>query len=117
MSRNRYGGYGEDPYTNGNGNGGYGSPIRETDDYDPYGNDYGDRYGTPPIPTNSPPATRNQYSRPRRAPESKAEKEIGVVLEHIKSDWPAMCQNECLPVHVALQLLDTSSVGRAHEYR
>jgi exocyst complex component 4 len=117
MSRNRYGGFGEDPYTNGNGTGGYGSPIRETDDYDPYGNDYGDRYGTPSIPTNSTPATRNQYSRPRRAPESKAEKEIGVVLEHIKSDWPAMCQNECLPVHVALQLLDTSSVGRAHEYR
>jgi exocyst complex component 4 len=117
MSRNRYGGFGEDSYANGNGNGGYGSPIRETDDYDPYGNDYGDRYGTPPIPTPSPPATRSQYSRQRLAPESKAEKEIGVVLEHIKSDWPAMCQNECLPVHVALQLLDTSSVGRAHEYR
>lgn len=117
MSRNRYGGFGEDSYTTVNGNGGYGSPIRETDDYDPYGNDYGDRYGTPPIPTNSAPATRNQYSRSRRAPESKAEKEIGVVLEHIKSDWPAMCENDCLPVHVALQLLDTSSVGRAHEYR
>jgi exocyst complex component 4 len=84
MSRNRYGGFAEDPYTNGNGNGGYGSPIRETDDYDPYGNDYGDRYGSPPVPANSPPATRNQSSRPRRAPESKAEKEIGVVLEHIK---------------------------------
>jgi exocyst complex component 4 len=117
MSRNRYGGFGEDPYANGNGTGGYGPPIREADDYDPYGNDYGDRYGAPPIPINTTPATRNQHSRPRRAPESKAEKEIGVVLEHIKSDWPAMCQNECLPVHVALQLLDTSSVGRAHEYR
>lgn len=117
MSRNRYGGFGEDPYANGNSTGGYGPPIREADDYDPYGNDYGDRYGAPPIPTNTTPATRNQHSRPRRAPESKAEKEIGVVLEHIKSDWPAMCQNECLPVHVALQLLDTSSVGRAHEYR
>ena len=117
MSRNRYGGFGEDPYANGNSTGGYGPPIREADDYDPYGNDYGDRYGAPPISTNTTPATRNQHSRPRRAPESKAEKEIGVVLEHIKSDWPAMCQNECLPVHVALQLLDTSSVGRAHEYR
>jgi exocyst complex component 4 len=117
MARNRYGGFGEDSFANGNGNGGYGSPIRETDDYDPYGNEYGDRYGTPPIPTTSPPTTRSQYSRPRLAPESKAEKEIGVVLEHIKSDWPAMCQNECIPVHVALQLLDTSSVGRAHEYR
>lgn len=117
MSRNRYGGFGEDSYATGNGNGGYDSPIRENDDYDPYGNDYGDRYGTPPITAPSPPTTRSQYSRQRLAPESKAEKEIGVVLEHIKSDWPAMCQNECLPVHVALQLLDTSSVGRAHEYR
>lgn len=39
------------------------------------------------------------------------------MLEHIKNDWPAMCKDECVPVQVALQLLDTSSVGRAHEYR
>lgn len=28
-----------------------------------------------------------------------------------------MCENDCVPVQMALQLLDTSSVGRAHEYR
>lgn len=28
-----------------------------------------------------------------------------------------MCENDCVPVQLALQLLDTSSVGRAHEYR
>jgi exocyst complex component 4 len=28
-----------------------------------------------------------------------------------------MCQDECVPVQLALQLLDNSSVGRAHDYR
>lgn len=119
MSRNRgYGGMGEDPYAGSNG-GGYGvSPTSERDDYDPYGNDYGERYGSPPIPAAPPPAARSAaYSRPRAVPESTAERQIGEVLEHIKSDWPAMCQNDSVPVQIALQLLDTSSVGRAHEYQ
>lgn len=127
MARNGgYGGFDDAPYTNGNGNrngDGYGAPMGfglppgENEEYDPYGTTYENRYGTPPIPTSSPPVSRNAYSRPLRAqPESNAEKQIGEVLEHIKSEWPAMCQNECVPVHIALQLLDTSSVGRAHEY-
>lgn len=116
MSRSRYGGLGDDPYTNGNGNG-YGSSTREPDDYDPYGTTYGDRYGTPPASTPSPAAVRSGLPRPRVAAESSAEKQIGAVLEHIKAEWPAMYENECVPVQVALQLLDTSSVGRAHEYR
>jgi len=120
MARNRYGNF-DDPYTNGNGSGnggGYGAPIAETDDYDPYGTSYGDRYGSPPIPNPSPPVTRTTFPRapPRLAPESSAERRIGQALEHIKQEWPAMCENECVPVHVALQLLDNSSVGRAHEY-
>ena len=114
MARRRYGGFGEDPYTNGNS---YGAPTRGDDDYDPYGTDYGDRYGTPPVSTPSPPATRSAFPRQRAGMEGNAEKQIDVVLEHIKAEWPAMCQNECVPVHIALQLLDTSSVGRAHEYR
>lgn len=116
---------GDAPYTNGsNGNG---SRTREserereteneTDDYDPYGNEYGDKYGSPRITTPSPTTNRSGYPRQRPVQESSAERQIGVVLEHIKSEWPAMCQNDCVPVHVALQLLDTSSVGRAHEYR
>lgn len=114
MSRNRYGGLGEDPYANGNG--GYGSPNTETDDYDPYGTTYGNRYGTPPIQTPSPPVQRTQYSSRSRA-ESTAERQIGAIIERIQSEWPQMCQSGCVPVHVALQLLDNSSVGRAHEYR
>ncbi|KAL5615641.1 hypothetical protein BROUX41_005679 [Berkeleyomyces rouxiae] len=53
----------------------------------------------------------------RRTPESNAEREIIQVLEHIRKEWPAMCANDCVPVQLALQLLDNSSVGRAHEYR
>ncbi|KAL3425644.1 sec8 exocyst complex component specific domain-containing protein [Phlyctema vagabunda] len=113
MERSRYGGLGDDPYASNNG---YGAQSTENNDYDPYGNEYGDRYGISPAKTPSPPLARSAYSQPRM-PESNAEKQIGVVLEHIKTEWPAMCQNECLPVHVALQLLDTSSVGRAHEYQ
>ncbi|RDW70332.1 hypothetical protein BP5796_08729 [Coleophoma crateriformis] len=128
--RGAYAGLGDDPYangngySNGNGNGngngyGYGSRNQDAEDYDPYGTEYGDRYGSPPAVTPAsapPPAARSAYSRPR-IPESNAEKQIGVVLEHIKDEWPAMCQDQCVPVHVALQLLDTSSVGRAHEYK
>ncbi|TVY15988.1 putative exocyst complex component sec8, partial [Lachnellula arida] len=118
MARNRRGGLGEDLYGNSNG-GGYGaSPTLDRDDYDPYGNDYGERYGSPPSPVVAPPAARSAaYSRPRIAPESSAEKQIADVLEHIKEEWPAMCKNDSVPVQIALQLLDTSSVGRAHEYQ
>lgn len=114
MSQNRYGGRGEDSYFNGNG--GYASPSTETDEYDPYGTTYGDRFGTPPVQTSSQPVQRSGYPSRSRA-ESTAERQIGVVIERIQAEWPQMCQNGCVPVHIALQLLDNSSVGRAHEYR
>ena len=113
MSRNRYGVHGDGPYANGNG---YGSSTREPDDYDPYGTTYGDRAESPPK-SSSPSAVRSGVPRQRLVAESNAEKQIGVVLEHIRAEWPTMYENECVPVQVALQLLDTSSVGRAHEYR
>jgi exocyst complex component 4 len=116
MSRNRYGGLGEDPYAKGNGDYTSGSPTTETDDYDPYGTTYGDRYGTPAIQVQSPPVQRPGYSSSRTRAPSTAEKQIGAIIERIQSEWPQMCQNGCVPVHIALHLLDGSSVGRAHEY-
>ncbi|KAH7033138.1 Sec8 exocyst complex component-specific domain-containing protein [Microdochium trichocladiopsis] len=130
----------------GSGGGGYGGlgPPRDRqggggDDYDPYGDEYtnGDRLGTPPQqqmnPRRLPPEggyrnggggggygggpTPGSFSSSQRAPESSAERQISQVLLHIKSEWPAMVDNDCIPVQLALQLLDTSSVGRAHEYR
>lgn len=140
MARNGYKDLQEAPYGNGNAFAAppdFGLPPG-SDDYDPFGQSYENRYGTPPRQStpppairstpsvsrtsppssrSSPPVSRSAQSRSRAAPESRAERQIGEVLEHIKAEWPAMCQNECVPVHIALQLLDTSSVGRAHEYR
>lgn len=94
---------------------------RPSDDYDPFGEGYGsagDRYVPPrQAASRPPPAARNARPAPQRGFESNAEREIAKVLELIKRDWPAMCETDCIPVQLALQLLDTSSVGRAHEYR
>ncbi|KAL7625644.1 exocyst subunit [Parahypoxylon ruwenzoriense] len=121
---NRYGG----SYRNGNGNGnGYGSAARKDEEYDPFGDGYAsDRYGTPPQQMNPrrPPVESargaiygSPASRVQRANETSAERQIGQVLELIKAEWPAMVQNDSIPVSLALQLLDNSSVGRAHEYK
>ena len=56
-------------------------------------------------------------SRGRMRSETNAERQITQVLEHIKTEWPTMYESDCVPVQLALQLLDNSSVGRAHDYR
>ncbi|KAI1762995.1 Sec8 exocyst complex component-specific domain-containing protein [Hypoxylon sp. FL1150] len=119
---NRYAG----SYRNGKPNG-YGSTSRQDEDYDPYGDGYtSDRYGTPPQrlnPRRPPPESirttdfSSPASRSRRPAETSAERQISQVLELIKTEWPSMIQNDSIPVSLALQLLDNSSVGRAHEYR
>ncbi|KAH8663929.1 Sec8 exocyst complex component-specific domain-containing protein [Xylariales sp. PMI_506] len=122
-------------------------PPQQDGDYDPYGEGYSnDRYGAPTPPVNSsrrpPPisaSNRNgggyygggggggsggggyggppSSSRMPRGPESNAERRIAEVLERVKMDWPALCETDCIPASLALQLLDNSSVGRAHEYQ
>lgn len=39
------------------------------------------------------------------------------VLEHIQDKWDVMIKDDCLPVHVALQLMDHSSLGRGGDYQ
>lgn len=39
------------------------------------------------------------------------------VLEHIHEKWDMMTMEDCLPVHVALQLMDHSSLGRGDDYQ
>lgn len=126
---NRYGG---PPSRGGNGYGNFG---RAEEDYDPYGGDArgnsrGDRYGSPsqgpPPPRGDrgdrggsngpPPVVRNMPSRSRMT-QSTADRQITQVLEHIRVEWPSLCNDDCIPVQLALQLLDSSSVGRAHDYR
>jgi exocyst complex component 4 len=135
---NRYG----QSFRNGNGYGNFGAQAGgqaegQDDEYDPFGEGYGsDRLGTSPSQQRNPrapPPPRSQMSLRQRSQqqlqqqpqrqveprgyETNAERQIGQVLELIKKEWPAMCETDCVPVQLALQLLDTSSVGRAHEYR
>lgn len=117
----------------GNGYVGFGRKNSE-EDYDPYNDGYSsnsERFAAPPsIP--SARGTPSQSALPLRAPPSRshlqaqqlsqqaqwthAERQINEVLGIIQKDWPNLCQDDCVPVQLALQLLDNSSVGRAHEY-
>lgn len=38
------------------------------------------------------------------------------VLQHIQQEWDFMTDEKCIPVQVALHLMDSSSLGRAHQY-
>lgn len=38
------------------------------------------------------------------------------VLHYIQREWPFMTGESCIPVQVALQLMDSSSLGRAHQF-
>ena len=39
------------------------------------------------------------------------------VLDHIHENWDVMIKDDCVPVHVALQLMDYSSLGRGNDYQ
>ena len=56
----------------------------------------------------------HRRSRSRSAPgERNATKQIEEILEHIQREWGFMTEDKCVPVQVALQLLDDSSIGLA----
>ena len=44
-------------------------------------------------------------------------KHIEGVLDHVNVDWEVMTREDCVPVHVALQLMDYSSLGRGNDYQ
>ncbi|KAL8671306.1 MAG: hypothetical protein Q9168_004190 [Polycauliona sp. 1 TL-2023] len=46
-----------------------------------------------------------------------AGRQIEDVLNHINDTWAIMSNDECVPVHVALQLMDASSLGRGSDYQ
>lgn len=107
---NHYGSAGR----SGAGNG-YGNLGRVDDEYDPYEEGYAvERYGSR---SRGPPPVVHSVASRSRMHETSAERQIAQVLEHIRSEWPSMCETDCVPVQLALQLLDSSSVGRAHDYR
>lgn len=123
---NRYGGgYGR----NGNLGNGYGNFGRQNSD-EGYNSSYSnDRYarrpttpgrGPPPQASLRAPPSRSQLQAEelsQQAQWTNAERQINDVLGKIQKEWPNLCQDDCIPVQLALQLLDNSSVGKAHEYR
>ncbi|KAI5461395.1 Sec8 exocyst complex component-specific domain-containing protein [Mariannaea sp. PMI_226] len=112
---NRYG----QSYRDGNGYGNFGRSVDDFPSSFQESSSYGsDRYGTPPAlqPHARPPPSQRSMPSRNRVQETNAERQITQVLEHIKAEWPAMCKDDCVPVQLALQLLDNSSVGRAHDY-
>ncbi|KAI9890235.1 MAG: hypothetical protein M1814_004397 [Vezdaea aestivalis] len=47
---------------------------------------------------------------------TRGPRKIEAVLEDIQRDWGVMTSDQCIPVQIALQLMDTSSLGRAADY-
>ncbi|KAL2432491.1 putative exocyst complex component sec8 [Exophiala dermatitidis] len=68
-------------------------------------NGQGNQDYPPPVPQSS----ARHYS-PRRPPKSMDE-----ILRHIQSDWKEMEGDECIPVKMALRLMDPSSLGLAEK--
>lgn len=131
-------GYGGGAYNRNGNNGGYGgfsARVSGELDREPYKpSSSNDRYaipptlgsrggggGTPPttqLPLRAPPSRSQLQAQQlsQQAQWTNAERQINEVLGIIQKDWPNLCQDDCVPVQLALQLLDSSSVGRAHEY-
>lgn len=66
------------------------------------------------------PRERGPYQAPTRgvngyrdSPSRRPVKRMEEVLQHIKSDWEVMGGDECVPVQMALKLMDQSSLGLA----
>ncbi len=66
-------------------------------------NGYGNHNYPPP-----PPENANRHYSPRRQPKSMEE-----ILRHIQVYWKDMEGDECIPVKIALKLMDPSSLGLA----
>ncbi|CAD6563864.1 MAG: hypothetical protein ASARMPREDX12_000114 [Alectoria sarmentosa] len=44
-------------------------------------------------------------------------RQIEGVLDHIHENWEVITKDDCVPVHIALQLMDYSSLGRGNDYQ
>ena len=125
------------PYQNGDLNGGrrprraggYGGFINQEPDGARQQNGSGsypnqDPYNAPSVPTWRREA-RNQdegYVRPRnqngygRYGDGPGSRQVEGVIQHVQERWDFLTKDECIPVHVALQLMDFSSLGRGNDY-
>ncbi|KAK9458056.1 Sec8 exocyst complex component-specific domain-containing protein [Dipodascopsis uninucleata] len=71
----------------------------------------------PPLP---PIARSHTTRRTQQNPSDARREQIGIsnindVLKFVERDWNSLVSEDCNPIAVALELMDTSSVGRASE--
>ncbi|KAI9875177.1 MAG: hypothetical protein M1830_008789 [Pleopsidium flavum] len=60
--------------------------------------------------------SRSRGDGTARVGDGQGSRQIEDVLQHIQQDWNFMTRDDCVPVQVALQLMDTSTLGRADRY-
>ena len=85
--------------------GGFGlfaSGRRDTDDYDS---------------SRSRDRSARTREEPRTHGNGSSGRPIDEVLNHVQGSWTVLTQNDCVPVQVALQLMDYSSLGRGNDYQ
>lgn len=66
----------------------------------------------------SPALDEGSFTRPSKALDRDRQcssLKVSNVLNLIRREWSFMTESECIPVQVALQLMDSSSLGRAHQ--
>jgi exocyst complex component 4 len=58
---------------------------------------------------------RQNGSRPRNANNGQGSQAIEEVLQYIQQNWEFMTKDQCVPIEVALKLMDSSSLGLANQ--
>ncbi|RYO57984.1 putative exocyst complex component [Alternaria tenuissima] len=58
---------------------------------------------------------RQNGSRPRSANNGQGSQAIEEVLQYIQQNWEFMTKDQCVPIEVALKLMDSSSLGLANQ--
>ena len=62
-------------------------------------------------------AQKDSGSGPKSYGDGPGARLIEGVVAHINAKWKVMTNDDCVPVHIALQLMDYSSLGRGSDYQ
>ncbi|EMD91871.1 hypothetical protein COCC4DRAFT_174849 [Bipolaris maydis ATCC 48331] len=66
-------------------------------------------------PAKGRPSDRQNGSRPRNTNYGPGSQAIEEVLQFIRQNWDFMTKDQCVPIEVALKLMDSSSLGLANQ--
>ena len=65
--------------------------------------------------------SRDRSLRSREEPRTYGEgpggRQIDAVIDHVQHHWSVLASDDCIPVQMALQLMDYSSLGRGNDYQ